>query len=160
MQKFLLEHYGGFTDDWNLFSFINDPKPSNCFGEKCVCICDDIATGFQNQAAECTENGICFNVPNLKNEVNIPLEKTLNEIFIKKENGEILISDKIIDSGESARIIQEANVVQQEEESFISNAWNSIKSIFGGGKPKIPDGTAVTGVKGANPGEISGDIGT
>ncbi|OYT35949.1 hypothetical protein B6U91_02185 [Candidatus Pacearchaeota archaeon ex4484_71] len=59
--------------NWVLFSYTGSrQKPNSCFGEDCVCICDEVGS-FQlfssveeKQLKECSSKGACVRISNLK----------------------------------------------------------------------------------------------
>lgn len=99
-RNFILQRVqGGFGDNWHLFSFteIDQEKPNSCAGKSCLCICDDVlgedSFGFFKQAKECSKDGVCTIVSDLKNEkIDIELKEDFaSEILISKQNNEVSI---------------------------------------------------------------------
>ena len=92
-----LQEISSFGDNWHLFSFTEQEKPNACAGKKCLCICDDVSTGWiTSQANECNKDGVCAIVQDLGGEeVNIELQKNFaTEILISKQNNEVSIKEK------------------------------------------------------------------
>jgi len=84
---------------WCLVGFSGGNAPGLCAGDNCMCICPNDRSDviFGTQLTECQENGKCLVVKNLKkfDEIEIKAPKNgLTNILIKKENQEILISEK------------------------------------------------------------------
>ncbi|MBU4069723.1 MAG: hypothetical protein KJ646_01965 [Nanoarchaeota archaeon] len=80
---------------WNLISFI-DEKPNSCAGKNCLCICDDvwdIGEFLNRQLKECSVNGVCLIVPDLKEE-KLEIEINKQFLLINKLNNEIIIKEK------------------------------------------------------------------
>jgi hypothetical protein len=85
---------------WYLFGF-TEKLPNVCAGGSCVCICDrlwketSIFTSWEDrQRNECSEEGACLVVNDLKKFTEIKITDKLTKIEIKKENSEILITKK------------------------------------------------------------------
>ena len=65
---------------WSVFSFVQgDLKPNQCIGKDCICICDSVYEFFgiakDRQEKECSENGACVVVGDLKKFDEISIEK-------------------------------------------------------------------------------------
>ena len=82
---------------WTMFSFVGEiKKPNSCFGEDCICICDEVNVDTlfglieSRQLKECSKNGACTVVDNLESfesfEIKSYQEGTTN-INISKEEG-------------------------------------------------------------------------
>ena len=77
---------------WTMFSFVGEEtKPNSCFGENCICICDEVWVDiFDNQIKKCAKKGACLVVDNLESfesfEIKSYQEGTIN-INISKEEG-------------------------------------------------------------------------
>ena len=88
---------------WDFFSFTgNNPKPNDCRGQNCLCICDSVwavswnslwTSERERQINECEKNGACLVIPKLESEEieGIRIDGQIR-IFIKQEGGEIKIS--------------------------------------------------------------------
>jgi hypothetical protein len=85
---------------WSLFGFSSATKPNSCLGKKCLCICAR-ANFFQGifnanaQLKQCDKAGFCSAVPNLKEDLEIKIEKgKLNSIHVFQINDEVSITKK------------------------------------------------------------------
>ena len=86
---------------WNLFNFIGEYKPNSCAGKNCLCICKNVFEyGIKEkelrQASKCDSKGSCLIVSDLTGQpldIKIKGPDDLVFILIKKQNGEILITE-------------------------------------------------------------------
>ena len=65
---------------WSIFSFVqNDVKPNPCSGQDCLCICDSVYEYWgiteNRQEKECSKDGVCLIVENLKKFQEISIDK-------------------------------------------------------------------------------------
>ncbi len=65
---------------WIIFSYLGDElKPNQCYGENCICICDEVIDDLvvikNRQVGECSSDGVCEVVPNLKYFGDIKIEE-------------------------------------------------------------------------------------
>jgi len=65
--------------DWIIFSYVgSELKPNQCYSEDCICICeeviDDLVFVKNRQVNECSNEGVCSVVSNLKNFKNIEIQ--------------------------------------------------------------------------------------
>lgn len=88
---------------WYLFSFVGENKPNSCAEKNCLCICDNVnAVSYRSlwtseeerQSEECAKDGVCLIVPDLKKFEEIEIKKDLTEILISKINNKIEILEK------------------------------------------------------------------
>jgi hypothetical protein len=84
-------------EGWSIISYV-DPKtkPNPCSGQNCLCICDSVSEWLsilksteERQLNECSKNGICLTVKNLKDFEVIEIGSTSNptSINVTKTNG-------------------------------------------------------------------------
>jgi len=80
---------------WYLFSFTGKNKPDSCARKNCLCICDNVVDILGRQIKECSKEGVCLIVEDLKEfeEIEINPDESLR-ILIKKVNGKIEILKK------------------------------------------------------------------
>ena len=65
---------------WSIFSFVqNEVKPNPCSGQDCLCICDEVyefwGIAENRQEKECSEEGACLIVEDLKKFQEIPIDR-------------------------------------------------------------------------------------
>ena len=86
---------------WTVFSFTEEFKPNQCNGKECICICSEVwrygvstivgKSREERQAEECSDNGECLKVNNLKSFKPIYIEDSRTALtnikVIKSEEG-------------------------------------------------------------------------
>lgn len=79
--------YNIVPSGWNIISYVGAvPKPNQCAGENCLCICDSVHSygGIfgDRQIKECTDKGVCQVFSNLTESPTISIGKTNTSIKI------------------------------------------------------------------------------
>jgi hypothetical protein len=92
---------GNFSDikqlevvGWYIWSFVDsEKKPNQCINGNCFCICDKVNTLFNKdkQIIECSEEGACTTIPNLKDFEEFKIAKLSEATSIRFTNKNNLI---------------------------------------------------------------------
>jgi len=100
--SFVGEMYGVNPHAWSLFGFVNGLKPNQCVGQSCLCFCDHVREDYgvyiweDRQESECSEDGLCLIVGNLKWSGEIELGTASEPVNIKIfENSGFIEVEKI-----------------------------------------------------------------
>lgn len=150
-KEFIIENPKG----WYLFGF-TESRPNSCSGQNCICICDKVVDVLDRQVNECSINGVCLKVPDLKSsqkiEIRNPKEGLTELIITKDSDGKILIEEK--KDAKTALI----NSENPEKESFVASIFSDIGGrirrgvkgaveFFGGKTESSGAETSAAGVK-------------
>jgi hypothetical protein len=89
-------------EDWVILSYTgNNKKPNQCTGQNCLCICDEVWVDNlyiikDRQLNECSDDGICIIVKNLKDFGKIEIHEVSEPTSIKIFSENSLIGVQII----------------------------------------------------------------
>ena len=81
---------------WYIFSFTGARKPNSCAGKNCLCICEKLVSWnfWGSQDKECSDNGVCLIIPDLRSFDRIKIESvedSITNLMIKIEKGDVVI---------------------------------------------------------------------
>ena len=74
---------------WSVFSFVEGLKPNQCAGQSCLCICDSVYEEFwfytskERQEKECSKDGTCLVVENLRDFGEIELGSASEPVSLR-----------------------------------------------------------------------------